>query len=202
MYIKVKGFIDRFMALILIIIGSPIMALAALAIKIEDPKGTIFFRQTRPGKAEQIFTIYKFRTMRTPAEEEKGDTQYDIVRTTRVGKFLRKTSIDELPQFLNVLKGNMSFIGPRPLLEEYLPCYTEEQHRRHEVKPGISGWAQVNGRNAITWEQKFELDVWYVDHISLKTDLYIVYKTLKNVLCRKDVNNSQDTTMPAFNSVG
>ena len=162
MYIKIKRFLDCVMALVLLIMGLPIMVLAALAIKIEDPRGRVLFKQNRPGKDERIFTIYKFRTMRVPTEEENGDPLCDSMRMTKVGKFLRKTSIDELPQFFNVLKGDMSFIGPRPLLEEYLPYYTEEQRRRHEVRPGISGWAQVNGRNAITWEEKFQLDVWYV----------------------------------------
>lgn len=198
MYIKIKRFLDCVMALVLLIMGLPIMVLAALAIKIEDPRGRVLFKQNRPGKDERIFTIYKFRTMRVPTEEENGDPLCDFMRMTKVGKFLRKTSIDELPQFFNVLKGDMSFIGPRPLLEEYLPYYTEEQRRRHEVRPGISGWAQVNGRNAITWEEKFQLDVWYVEHLSMGTDLRIVYRTFHHVLCRKGINNSQDTTMPAF----
>ncbi|MEF9960884.1 MAG: sugar transferase [Niameybacter sp.] len=201
MYVKVKRWIDCLMALLLILIGLPIMAGAALLIKIEDPKGPVLFRQRRPGKDAKIFTIYKFRTMVIQTDDEMGNTLSDCARMTKVGSFLRKMSIDELPQFFNVLKGDMSFIGPRPLLEEYLPYYTEEQQKRHNVRPGISGWAQVNGRNTITWEEKFQFDLWYVAHISLKTDLYIVYRTLHNVLRRKGINNSQDSTMPAFGSV-
>lgn len=176
------------------------MVLAALAIKIEDGKGPILFRQERPGKDEKIFKIYKFRTMKVQTHDQDGKLLADFERLTKVGKFLRKTSVDELPQFFNVLKGEMSFIGPRPLLVQYLPHYTNEQKKRHLVRPGISGWAQVNGRNAISWEEKFELDIWYVEHLSLKVDIKIVYLTIMRILMRKDINHSGSDTMPFFGS--
>lgn len=198
MYLKVKRMIDFIMALLLILLTSPIMLIAALAIKIEDFHGSILFKQKRPGKDEEIFEIYKFRTMKTITKDINGEPLSDFERLTQVGKLLRKTSIDELPQFFNVLKGEMSFIGPRPLLVQYLPHYTKEQQKRHLVRPGISGWAQVNGRNSISWEEKFELDVWYVEHISFKLDLKIIWMTLKKVLGRKDINHSGEDTMPFF----
>ncbi|WP_094549353.1 sugar transferase [Petroclostridium xylanilyticum] len=198
MYRKyVKRVLDFVFAVILLIITSPIMLLAAIAIKLEDPKGPVLFKQKRPGKNAKIFTVYKFRTMRVETEKD-GKPLTDMERMTKVGSFLRKTSIDELPQLFNIIRGEMSFIGPRPLLVQYLEFYTPEQMRRHEVTPGISGWAQVNGRNAISWEEKFKLDIWYVDNQSFLVDFKILFMTIYNVLSRKGINNSQRDTMPLF----
>lgn len=193
-----KKTLDWITACFLIILSSPIMLAATIAIKIGS-KGPVLFRQKRPGKMGKIFTVYKFRTMSLETDQD-GNLLPDILRMTRVGSFLRKCSIDELPQLFNILKGDMSFIGPRPLLVQYLKHYTPEQNRRHEVVPGISGWAQVNGRNTISWEEKFQYDVWYVDHISLSLDTKIVFKTIKNVLVREGINNSQNDTMPVFSN--
>lgn len=189
--------LDFVFAVILLIIASPIMLLAAIAIKLEDPKGPVLFRQKRPGKNAKIFTVYKFRTMRVETEKD-GRPLTDMERMTKVGSFLRKTSIDELPQLFNIIRGEMSFIGPRPLLVQYLELYTPEQMRRHEVTPGISGWAQVNGRNAISWEEKFKYDVWYVDNQSVLLDFKILFLTIYNILKREGINNSQGDTMPFF----
>lgn len=193
----VKRILDFIFAIILLIILSPIMLIAAIAIKIEDPKGPVLFKQKRPGKDAKIFEVYKFRTMIIETERN-GRQLSDMERITKVGSFLRKTSIDELPQLFNIIRGEMSFIGPRPLLVQYLEYYSPEQMRRHEVIPGISGWAQVNGRNAINWEKKFEFDVWYVDNQSFFLDFKIFWLTIYNVLNRKDINNSQGNTMPFF----
>lgn len=199
MYAKyVKRGIDIVGAFLLLFATWPFMLIAAIAIKITDPKGPVLFKQERPGKDEKIFKIYKFRTMQMTTHDAQGNMLSDMERMTKIGKLLRKTSLDEFPQFFNVLKGDMSFIGPRPLLVQYLKHYNEEQRRRHNVRPGISGWAQVNGRNAIGWEEKFKLDVWYADNISLKTDLKVLVKTIKNVLISKDINNSEDNTMTYF----
>lgn len=195
-YLIVKRVLDCFFASLLLAIASPIMLAAIIAIK-KDSKGPVLFKQERPGLKGKVFIVFKFRTM-SLERDSKGDLLPDIERMTKVGSFLRKSSIDELPQLINVIKGDMSFIGPRPLLVQYLEYYTPEQARRHEVTPGISGWAQVNGRNTISWEQKFNYDVWYVDHISFCTDLRIVFKTIKNVVIRDGINNSQNTTMPRF----
>ncbi|MCE3202848.1 sugar transferase [Paenibacillus sonchi] len=195
-YLKVKRILDLLFAFVLIVLTSPIMLAATIAIKMGS-KGSVLFRQKRPGKYCKIFTVYKFRTMSLETDEY-GELLPDIQRMTRVGSFLRKTSIDELPQLINILKGDMSFIGPRPLLVQYLKMYTPEQNRRHEVTPGISGWAQVNGRNTISWEEKFEYDVWYVENITLKLDVEIIIKTIKNVIVREGINNSQMDTMPVF----
>jgi len=198
MYRKyIKRILDLVFAVILLILLSPIMLLAAIAIKIEDPKGPVLFKQRRPGKDAKIFTVYKFRTMRVETERD-GRPLSDMERITKVGAFLRKISIDELPQLFNIIRGEMSFIGPRPLLVEYLDYYTPEQMRRHEVMPGISGWAQVNGRNAISWEEKFKYDVWYVDNMSFLLDLKIVFLTIYNILKREGINNSKWDTMPLF----
>lgn len=198
MYRKyVKRILDFVFAVILLIIASPIMLLAAIAIKLENPKGSVLFKQKRPGKNAKIFTVYKFRTMRVETEKD-GRPLTDMERMTKVGSFLRKTSIDELPQLFNIIRGEMSFIGPRPLLVQYLELYTPEQMRRHEVTPGISGWAQVNGRNVISWEEKFKYDVWYVDNQSFLVDLKILFMTIYNVLKREGINNSQGDTMPFF----
>lgn len=196
-YPYIKRILDFIFAIILLVITSPIMLLAALTIKLEDPKGPVLFKQKRPGKNAKIFTVYKFRTMRVETERN-GKSLTDMERMTKVGSILRKTSIDELPQLFNIIRGEMSFIGPRPLLVQYLELYTPEQMRRHEVTPGISGWAQVNGRNAISWEEKFKYDVWYVDNQSLLVDLRILFMTIYNVLKREGINNSQGDTMPYF----
>lgn len=198
MYKSIKRFFDIFFAVCLLIGAWPFMLIAAIAIKVEDPAGPILFKQPRPGKDEKIFMIYKFRTMKVRTEDEMGNPLSDMARMTKVGKVLRKISLDEFPQFFNVLKGEMSFIGPRPLLVRYLPYYSEEQRKRHLVTPGISGWAQVNGRNTISWDEKFALDVWYAEHISFTLDLKIVMQTIKNVLSKKDINHSEGDTMPFF----
>lgn len=157
-----------------------------------------FFTQDRPGKNAKIFKVIKFKTM-TDERDENGKLLPDAKRLTRVGKFVRSTSIDELPQLINVFKGDMALIGPRPLLPQYLPLYSPEQMRRHEVRPGISGWAQCHGRNAISWTEKFKLDVWYVDNCTLWTDIQVIFITIKNVLMRKDINSATAATMEAFN---
>jgi sugar transferase EpsL len=174
----------------------PIMAILAILIrwKLGSP---IFFRQKRPGLHGRIFEIIKFRTM-TDQRDERGELLPDAVRLTAFGKFLRSTSLDELPELLTVLKGDMSLVGPRPLLVHYLPLYNAEQARRHEVKPGLTGWAQVNGRNAISWEQKFKLDVWYVNNQSLWLDLKIIFLTLLAVLKREGISAANAATMPYF----
>ena len=157
-----------------------------------------FFTQERPGKDAKIFKVIKFKTM-TDDKDVDGKLLPDAQRLTKVGKFVRSTSIDELPQLVNVFKGDMSLIGPRPLLPKYLPLYSPEQMRRHEVRPGISGWAQCHGRNAISWTEKFKLDVWYVDHCTLWADIQVIFITIKNVLMRKDINSATAATMEAFN---
>lgn len=162
-------------------------------------KGTgAFFFQERPGKNGKIFKVVKFKSM-TDERDAEGNLLPDAERLTTVGRFVRSTSIDELPQLWNVLKGDMSLIGPRPLLVQYLPLYSPEQARRHEVRPGITGWAQCHGRNAISWQKKFELDVWYVDHISFITDCKVILTTIKKVLKREDINSETSATMEAFN---
>lgn len=157
-----------------------------------------FFLQERPGKNAKIFKVIKFKTM-TDEKDADGKLLPDSQRLTKVGKFVRSTSVDELPQLINVFKGDMSLIGPRPLLVQYLPLYSPEHARRHEVRPGISGWAQCHGRNAISWTEKFKLDVWYVDHCTLWTDIQVIFITIKNVLMRKDINSATAATMEAFN---
>ena len=158
----------------------------------------VIFTQERPGKDAKIFKVIKFKTM-TDERDAEGNLLPDAQRLTKVGRFVRSTSIDELPQLINVLKGDMSLIGPRPLLPQYLPLYNKEQARRHEVRPGISGWAQCHGRNAISWTEKFKLDVWYVDHVSLWTDIKVIWITIMKVLKRADINEAGQATMEAFN---
>jgi lipopolysaccharide/colanic/teichoic acid biosynthesis glycosyltransferase len=177
-------------------ICSPLMVLIATVIRMSMGKG-VFFRQTRPGLHGRLFTIYKFRTMNNYRDKD-GNLLPDGQRLTRIGRLLRSTSLDELPEFFNVLKGDMSLIGPRPLLVRYLERYTPEQMRRHEVKPGITGWAQVNGRNTLTWEDKFRLDVWYVDHKSLQLDLAIIVLTLWKVLRQEGISQPGQDTMEEF----
>jgi len=187
---------DLLFAIILLIAVSPIMLCAAIAIKLGS-RGPVLFRQERPGKDGVIFTICKFRTMRLEKEKD-GHPLSDMERMTRVGAILRKLSVDELPQLFNILKGDMSFIGPRPLMVQYLERYTPEQMRRHDVTPGISGWAQIHGRNQVSWETRFKYDVWYVEHISFWLDLRIFLKTLAIVLLRSGVNQSENQTMEEF----
>lgn len=191
-----KSIFDKILALFLIILFSPIYIVVSLLIffKMGSP---ILFRQKRPGYKEKIFGIYKFRTM-TNEKDANGNLLPDDKRLVGIGKFIRSTSLDELPQLFNVLKGEMSFVGPRPLLEEYLPLYNEKQKRRHDVKPGITGWAQVNGRNAISWEQKFDYDVWYVDNQSFWLDIKILWLTFLKVVKRSDISSSTSSTMEKF----
>ena len=191
-----KSLFDKTLALFLIILFSPIYIVVSLLIffKMGSP---ILFRQKRPGYKEKIFGIYKFRTM-TNEKDEFGNLLPDDKRLVGIGKFIRSTSLDELPQLFNVLKGEMSFVGPRPLLIEYLPLYNEKQKRRHDVKPGITGWAQVNGRNAISWEQKFDYDVWYVDNQSFWLDIKILWLTFLKVVKRSDISSSTSSTMEKF----
>ena len=197
MYKSVKRVLDFVFSLFALIVFLPLMAVAAVMIKLDDG-GPALFRQKRPGKNGEIFEVYKFRTMSVRTEDENGRPLSDMERMTKIGRALRKTSIDELPQFINVFKGEMSFIGPRPVLCEYLDLYSPEQARRHEVRPGISGWAQVNGRNAITWEDKFDYDVYYVDNMSFGLDMKILVKTVANVISGAGVNSAEQSTMEKF----
>lgn len=174
------------------------LILVAVFLHFANKGAGAFFFQERPGKDEKIFKVIKFKTM-TDERDANGNLLPDEKRLTKVGKFVRSTSVDELPQLINVFKGDMSLIGPRPLLVQYLPLYNAEQKRRHEVRPGISGWAQCHGRNAISWTEKFKLDVWYVDHCTLWTDIKVIFITIKNVLMRKDINSATAATMEAFN---
>lgn len=196
-YKYIKRAMDFLVAVILLTVLSPLMLLAATLIAV-NRDGPILFKQKRPGKDGKIFTVYKFRTMSTALIDRNGKELSDFERMTRIGKILRKTSIDELPQLFNIIKGDMSFIGPRPLLTEYLGLYSPEQMRRHEVLPGISGWAQVNGRNTLTWEQKFAYDIYYVDHYSFLMDIKIFFKTVENVLRQDGINSGNDNTMKKF----
>lgn len=196
-YKYIKRAMDFLVAVILLTVLSPLMLLAATLIAV-NRDGPILFKQKRPGKDGKIFTVYKFRTMSTALIDRNGKELSDFERMTRIGKFLRKTSIDELPQLFNIIKGDMSFIGPRPLLTEYLGLYSPEQMRRHKVLPGISGWAQVNGRNTLTWEQKFAYDIYYVDHYSFSMDMKIFFKTIENVLRQDGINSENDNTMKKF----
>lgn len=193
-----KRLFDFLISLIAIICISPILIVVTIWLHFANKGAGAFFFQERPGKDAKIFKVIKFKTM-TDEKDADGKLLPDAQRLTKVGKFVRSTSIDELPQLINVLKGDMALIGPRPLLVKYLPLYSPEQARRHEVRPGISGWAQCHGRNAITWTEKFKLDVWYVDHCTLWTDLRVISITIKNVLMRKDINSATAATMEAFN---
>ncbi len=196
----IKRTVDFLAALLLLILLSPLMLAVIVVLHFANKGAGVFFAQDRPGKGERIFKALKFKTM-TDERDADGHLLPDGDRLTPVGRFVRSTSIDELPQLINILRGDMSFIGPRPLLVQYLPLYSAEQHRRHDVTPGMSGWAQVNGRNTISWTRKFELDVYYVDHISLALDVKILFLTIRNVLSRKDINTTDGTsaTMDAFN---
>ena len=195
-YKYIKRILDIISSLLAIIILSPLLAVTAVLVKTKLGS-PVLFKQERPGKDEKIFTLMKFRTM-TDERDESGELLPDEVRLTKFGKFLRSTSIDELPELFNILKGDMSVIGPRPLLVEYIPRYNEHQHRRHEVKPGLSGWAQVNGRNAISWEDKFNYDVEYVDNYSIVMDVKILFMTILNVLKRDGISSETSATMEEF----
>lgn len=193
-----KRFLDFWISLIALICISPILIVVTIWLHFANKSAGAFFFQARPGKDGKIFKVIKFKTM-TDERDASGNLLPDADRLTKVGKFVRSTSIDELPQLINVLKGDMALIGPRPLLVQYLPLYSKEQMRRHDVRPGISGWAQCHGRNQISWTEKFKLDVWYVDHLSLLTDLKVIFITIKKVLLREDINSDNDATMEDFN---
>jgi len=192
-----KRTIDFLLSLLGFIIISPIFLLLWIWLSIANKGAGAFFFQERPGKDERIFRVIKFKTM-NDRKDASGNLLPDAQRLTKVGKFVRSTSLDEIPQLLNVIKGDMSLIGPRPLLVQYLPLYDETQRRRHEVRPGITGWAQVNGRNAIGWQQKFELDVWYVDNVSLLLDIKILLKTNQKVFKREGISSDSSATMEPF----
>lgn len=193
----IKRVLDFFIVLSVILLIWPILLIITLWLHFANKGAGAFFTQERPGKDGKIFKVIKFKTM-TDERDEKGNLLPDEVRLTKVGKFVRSTSIDELPQLINVLRGDMSIIGPRPLLPQYLPLYNKEQARRHEVRPGITGWAQCHGRNAISWSEKFKLDVWYVDNVSFWTDVKVVFITVKKVLFREDINSATSATMEYF----
>lgn len=194
MYRKyVKRFLDIILAIIAIVITLPIFLLTGILVLIFLGKPAIF-RQKRPGKDEKIFTMYKFRTM-TNKKDKDGNLLPDDQRLTKFGKFLRKTSLDELPEIFNILNGSMSFVGPRPLLVKYLPYYTKEEHHRHDVRPGLTGWAQANGRNLVNWDERFKLDLEYVNNVSLKMDIKVILKTISVVLKREGITDGKTETM-------
>lgn len=193
----VKRFLDFWISLLVLIVISPILLLVIIWLHFANKGAGVFFLQERPGKDEKIFKVIKFKTM-TDERDSEGNLLPDEIRLTKVGRIVRSLSIDELPQLVNVLKGDMSLIGPRPLLVQYLPLYSKEQARRHEVRPGISGWAQCHGRNAISWQEKFKLDIWYVDHVSLITDLKVLYLTIIKVIKRDGINEEGSATMEPF----
>lgn len=198
----IKRFLDALFSAIVLILFSPVLLLIAILVKAKLG-GPVIFRQERPGRinfktgSEEIFLLYKFRTM-TEQRDTEGNLLPDEVRLTSFGKLLRSTSLDELPELINIMRGDMSFVGPRPLLVKYLPLYSEEQRHRHDVRPGITGLAQVNGRNSISWEEKFEWDVQYVKNVSFKTDLQIILLTIKTVLKREGINSETSATMEEF----
>ena len=191
-----KRLFDIILSLLALIVLSPLFVVLAILVRIKLGK-PILFSQKRPGKDEKIFTLYKFRTM-TDHKDSKGNLLPDGERLPAFGKFLRSTSLDELPELFNILKGDMSIVGPRPLLVQYLTRYNEEQKRRHEIRPGFTGWAQVNGRNAISWEEKFSYDVWYVDNLTLWLDVKIILRTLMVVCKRSGINSGNSETMEEF----
>ena len=195
-----KRLIDFIIVFTALTVIWPFLLIITIWLHFANKGAGAFFFQERPGKNGKIFKVIKFKTM-TDERDLQGNLLPDADRLTSVGRFVRSTSIDELPQLINVLKGDMALIGPRPLLVQYLPLYSKEQARRHEVRPGITGWAQVNGRNNISWTKKFELDVWYVDHCSLVTDVKIIFITIKKVVCREDINQAEGewATMDPFN---
>lgn len=191
-----KRFVDLTMALVAFICLSPIFIIITIGLFFAN-QGHPFFLQSRPGKRERIFTIVKFKTM-NDKKDVAGNLLSDAERLTKIGAFVRKTSLDEIPQLLNVIKGDMSLIGPRPLLTSYLPLYNDFQKRRHDVRPGITGWAQINGRNAISWKEKFEFDVFYVENVSFLLDLKIILTTVMNVIQSKDINQADHATISKF----
>jgi len=186
-------------ALVALVVLSPLFLGTMIVLRFANKGAGVFFTQERPGKGEKIFKVIKFKSM-TDERDAEGKLLPDVERLTRFGRFVRSTSIDELPQLINILKGDMAFIGPRPLLVQYLPLYSAEQHHRHDVTPGMSGWAQVNGRNNISWTKKFEYDVYYVEHIGLKMDVRVFFMTIKKVFLRDDINTTtgQSATMDFF----
>lgn len=194
----IKRIIDIFVSGVALIVLSIPLGFVSLWLHFANKGAGAFFLQERPGKGGRIFRIVKFKTM-SDERDSNGELLPDEVRLTKVGRFVRSTSIDELPQLWNVFKGEMSLIGPRPLLPQYLPLYSTEQARRHDVRPGISGWAQCHGRNAISWTEKFKLDVWYVDNVSFKIDCKIIFTTLYKVINRADISSATSVTMPDFN---
>lgn len=199
MYRRVfKRVLDFWIAMIVLVCLLPLLMVVAVWLHFANKGAGAFFLQERPGKDAKIFKIIKFKTM-TDERDANGNLLPDADRLTKVGRFVRSTSIDELPQLINVLKGDMALIGPRPLLVKYLPLYSAEQARRHEVRPGITGWAQCHGRNAISWAEKFRLDVWYVDHVSLKTDLTVILTSIKTVFHRDGISQAGSATMEPFN---
>jgi lipopolysaccharide/colanic/teichoic acid biosynthesis glycosyltransferase len=192
-----KRGIDFVIVLSVLLVIWPILLVIYIWLTVANNGAGALFFQERPGKDAKVFKIIKFKTM-TDERDAEGNLLPDEERLTKIGRFVRSTSIDELPQLINVLKGDMALIGPRPLLVKYLPLYSKEQARRHEVRPGITGWAQCHGRNAISWTKKFELDVWYVDNVSLWTDIKVILVTLKKVLCRSDISSATSATMEFF----
>lgn len=193
-----KRLFDFVIVLCVLLVIWPVLLVIAVWLHFANKGAGAFFTQERPGKDGKLFKVIKFKSM-TDERDEDGQLLPDAERLTAVGRFIRSTSLDELPQLLNVLKGDMALIGPRPLLPQYLPLYSKEQTRRHEVRPGITGWAQVHGRNAISWTEKFKLDVWYVDHVSLRVDLEVVFLTIKKVLKREGISQEGQATMEMFN---
>lgn len=192
----IKRLMDILLSGVALVVLSPVLLVTALLVRTRLGSPVIFC-QERPGKDEKIFKLYKFRSM-TDQRDENGELLPDEVRLTRFGRLLRSTSLDELPELWNILRGDMSIVGPRPLLVRYLPRYNEEQRHRHDVRPGLTGWAQVNGRNAISWEEKFRLDVWYVDHLSFLLDLKVVFMTVKKVICREGISAENAATVVEF----
>jgi len=192
-----KRIIDFVIALVGLIVLSPLFLILWIGLSIANKGAGAFFVQERPGKDEKIFKVIKFKTM-NDRRDEKGDLLPDSERLTTIGRWIRSLSLDEIPQLINVLKGDMALIGPRPLLVQYLPLYDEVQRRRHEVRPGMTGWAQVNGRNAISWQEKFAYDVWYVDNLSLSLDIKILLKTIEKVFKREGINSQDNATMEPF----
>ena len=199
MYRKyVKRILDIIFSFVALVVLSPVLIIVYIWLTITNRGAGAFFLQERPGKDEKIFKIIKFKTM-TDERDVNGELLPDDKRLTSVGKFVRSTSIDELPQLINVLKGDMSLIGPRPLLPKYLPLYNEEQKRRHSVRPGITGWAQVNGRNSLSWTERFKLDIYYVDNLSFKLDVQSFFRTIKKTVQREGINQDGSATMESFN---
>jgi undecaprenyl phosphate N,N'-diacetylbacillosamine 1-phosphate transferase len=192
----IKPFLDKFIALTILLITSPLLLFVIILLFVLN-KGSVWFLQPRPGYQEKIFSVIKFKTM-TDQRDHQNELLPDEKRLTAMGKFIRKTSLDEIPQLINVLKGDMSIVGPRPLLVEYLPLYNERQRKRHDVRPGITGWAQVNGRNAVAWPQRLEHDAWYVEHMSFALDLKILFLTLIKVLKAEGISSGTSVTMEKF----